>query len=70
MGLEKRSSEPSGVRHKLQSVYVELNLKVFTVAIRKKAPPDENAKYVHTKHVNSVLVRLYSKVTGLRSIIE
>ena len=47
-----------------------LDLKAFTVAIHKKTPLDENAKYVNAKYVNSVLLRLYGKITGLRNIID
>lgn len=47
-----------------------LDLKVFTVAIRKKIPLDENAKYINTRYINPALVRLYEKFEGLKKIVE
>ena len=47
-----------------------LDLKVFTVAIRRKIPLDENMKYVNARYVNSLLLHLYAKIHGLRNIIE
>ncbi|KAF9780748.1 hypothetical protein BJ322DRAFT_1011530 [Thelephora terrestris] len=47
-----------------------LELKAFKVAIHKKMPLDENAKFINTRYVNSVLAELYGRVRGLRHIIE
>lgn len=47
-----------------------LDLKAFTVAIRKKTPLDENMKYVNARFVSPALLHLYGKIHGLRYIME
>jgi len=47
-----------------------LILNVFTHAIRKKMPLDENLKYTNAQYINPTLGHLYAKVKGLRAIIE
>lgn len=47
-----------------------LGLKAFGVAIHKKMPLDENAKYVNTRYMNTVLVGIYARTKGLKEIIE
>ena len=44
--------------------------KVFSVAIHKKIPRDENMKYVNTQFINEVLLGIYAGARGLRNIIE
>ncbi|KAF9784786.1 hypothetical protein BJ322DRAFT_1196341 [Thelephora terrestris] len=47
-----------------------LNLKAFTDAIRKPMPLDENLKFTNTQYLHPDLKHLYTKVKGLRAIIE
>ena len=47
-----------------------LDLKAFIIAIHKKTPTDENAKYVNGRYIPTVLIGIYARVKGLKEIIE
>lgn len=66
-GFTSSRSFDSSVCHECKSL---LNLKAFTVAIHKKIPLDENAKFVNTKYVSPVLLDLYGRVKGFRNFID
>ena len=40
------------------------------VAIHKKIPLDENAKYMNTRYISTVLVDIYARSKGLKEIFE